>query len=66
MLRLFCSDPCSLFRGFDGLEGSSPASNETDARDRFDCPLPLASSEADWTVCCRCRLLSVGLEVSSD
>ena len=64
--RLICSDLCLWFRGFNGLEGSSPASNETEARERFDCSLPRASFEGDWTICYRCRLLSVDLGMSPD
>ena len=66
MLRLFFSNLYLSFREFDDLEESSPALNEIDARDRFNCSLSRVSFEEDWTVCYRCRLLSVDLKMSLD
>ena len=43
---------CLMLRGTLGIGdcfgGSSLASNETDARDRFDFPLPEVSAVGDW------------------
>ena len=64
MLRLFFSNLYSSFREFDDLEESSPASNEIDARDRFDYSLSRVSFEEDWTIYCRYRLFSVNLKIS--
>lgn len=52
--------------GIDDCLGGSPlAFNETDARDRFDLPLPEMSAVGDWVICGRRRLLGVDVRLSS-
>ena len=68
----FCVDfrtTCLMLRGTLGIDdclgGSSLASNETDARDRFDLPLLEVSAVGDWVICGRRCLLSVDVRLSS-
>ncbi len=61
-LRSSCSGPCLEFEVF---EGCSSASHETQARDRFDCPLSTASVAGDRVACGRRFLLSVDVALSS-